>query len=30
METRKINELKPWDKNPRGIKKEDFERLKKQ
>lgn len=29
-ETRKISELKNWDKNPRGIKKDDFERLKKQ
>lgn len=27
---RKVSELSNWDKNPRGIKKEDFERLKKQ
>ena len=30
METRKISELKNWDKNPRSIKEKDFERLKKQ
>jgi DNA modification methylase len=30
MEKRKILELKNWDKNPRGIKKDDFERLKNQ
>lgn len=29
-ETRKVNELKNWDKNPRNIKLEDFNRLKKQ
>lgn len=28
--TRKISTLKNWDKNPRGIKKDDFERLKSQ
>lgn len=27
---RKINELKNWDKNPRAINKDDFDRLKKQ
>lgn len=27
-ETRDITSLKPWDKNPRGIKEKDFERLK--
>jgi len=27
---KKINQLKPWDKNPRGIKKDDFNRLKNQ
>jgi len=30
METRKVAELKLWDKNPRNIKEKDFERLKKQ
>jgi ParB-like chromosome segregation protein Spo0J len=25
-----IEKVKPWDKNPRGIRKEDFERLKRQ
>ena len=30
METRQISQLKNWDKNPRGIKKDDFERLKSQ
>src|SRR3990167_5181898 len=25
-----LSELKPWEKNPRGIKKDDFERLKRQ
>lgn len=29
-ETRKVDELAPWDKNPRGINKDDFERLKRQ
>jgi len=29
-ETRQINTLKNWEKNPRGIKDEDFARLKKQ
>jgi hypothetical protein len=29
-ETRKLSELKLWDKNPRSIKEVDFERLKKQ
>ena len=29
-DTRKISELRGWDKNPRAIKKQDFERLKKQ
>lgn len=29
-EIRKIEELREWDKNPRSITKEDFERLKKQ
>lgn len=28
MEYRKTSELTNWDKNPRGIKKDDFERLK--
>lgn len=28
QETRPIHTLKNWDKNPRGIKKDDFERLK--
>ena len=28
METRKVNELKNWDKNPRGIKADKFEELK--
>ncbi len=30
MATRDISTLKHWDKNPRSIKKQDFERLKKQ
>ncbi len=30
MEKRKITQLKNWDKNPRSIKKNDFERLKTQ
>lgn len=30
MTTKKLSELKEWDKNPRSIKKNDFERLKKQ
>lgn len=29
-ETRKISELRGWDKNPRSIKEKDFKRLKKQ
>jgi DNA modification methylase len=29
-ETRKISELRGWEKNPRGIKKDAFERLKRQ
>lgn len=29
-EYKKVSELRVWDKNPRGIKKKDFERLKKQ
>jgi len=29
-DTKKISELKNWDKNPRSIKEKDFERLKKQ
>lgn len=30
MEKRKLNDLKEWDKNPRSISKDGFERLKKQ
>jgi hypothetical protein len=30
MDTRKIKDLRNWDKNPRSIDKEDFERLKAQ